>query len=87
MSAVETMCKLISKNERATLHQALRALPANQFHPALVKAFESLYGYTGDADGVRHSLMEESKLTFSDAKFMLVTCSAFINYLTDKSTH
>ena len=37
--------------------------------------------YTSDADGIRHSMLEESSLSFSDAKFMLVACSGFINYV------
>lgn len=29
--------------------------------------------------------MEESNLAFEDAKFMLVSCSAFVNYLVAKA--
>lgn len=47
-------------------------------------ALGNLYGYTSDGDGIRHSLLEEPNLDYSDAKFMLVTCSAFVNYLTSK---
>lgn len=50
-------------------------------HPALKIAFTKLYGYTSDADGIRHGLMEESNIDFEDAKFILVSCSAFVNYL------
>lgn len=45
-----------------------------------------MYGYTSDEDGIRHSLLEESTLKFMDAKFMLVSCSAFINFLIDKAS-
>jgi hypothetical protein len=48
----------------------------------LKSAFLSLYGYTSDANGIRHALLEEAQLTFEDAQFMLVACSAFVNYLT-----
>jgi hypothetical protein len=52
----------------------------------LSKAFESLYGYTSDANGIRHALMDASTLGFADAKFMLVCCSAFVNFLVAKDT-
>lgn len=55
-------------------------------HRALEEAFSHLYGYTSSADGIRHSLMDEHKLSFEDAKFMLVSCSAFINYLITKAS-
>lgn len=51
-------------------------------HPALNGAFQKLYGYTSDAGGIiRHALLEEDSLDFKDAKFMLVSCSAFVTYL------
>ena len=52
----------------------------------LKRAFSSLYGYTSSAEGIRHALLEETTLGFEDAKFMLVSCSAFINYLISKSS-
>lgn len=82
ISAVESYCSLLAGKERADLNGALQVLEAKgKLHPALKKAFNSLYGYTSDADGIRHALLEESTLTFDDAKFMLVSCSAFINYV------
>jgi hypothetical protein len=85
VSAVESMCKLITGDDKATLGAALKKLENKvTLHPALKKAFENLYGYTSDADGIRHALLEESHLELEDAKFMLVTCSAFINYLKAK---
>ena len=51
-------------------------------HPALKDAFSRLYGYTSDEGGIRHALMDDSRaVTFEEAKFMLVACSAFINYV------
>jgi len=40
-----------------------------------------MYGYTSDADGIRHKLLDEATIDFEDAKFMLVSCSAFVNLL------
>ena len=87
ISAVESICKLIAGKDKATLGNTLKVIDMKvELHPALKKAFESLYGYTSDADGIRHALMDKSNLDFEDAKFMLVSCSAFINYLVVKSS-
>lgn len=87
ISAVEAICRLITKNKKATLGQALKEVETKvALHGALKKGFSSLYGYTSSADGIRHALLEEAKLNFEDAKFMLVSCSAFINYLIAKAS-
>jgi hypothetical protein len=71
--------------KKATLHEALSTLDAKQkLHPALVKGFKALYGYAGDADGIRHALMDEWNLTAAEAKFFLLSCTSFINYLKTK---
>lgn len=52
----------------------------------LRKAFECLYGYTNDkTTGIRHALMDDTNTPQAEeALFMLVSCSAFINYLNKK---
>ena len=85
ISAVEAICRLITKDKKATLGQALKEVETKVgLHGALKNAFSSLYGYTSNAEGIRHALMKEPELSFEDAKFMLVSCSAFINYLISK---
>lgn len=87
ISAVEAICRLITKNNKATLGQALKEVETKVgLHGALKKAFSNLYGYTSSAEGIRHALLDEPKLSFEDAKFMLVSCSAFVNYLISKAT-
>jgi len=89
ISAVESICKLITGDDKTTLGDALKIIEKDskvELHQSLKKAFSSLYGYTNDADGIRHALFEESNLDFEDAKFMLVSCSAFVNYLVAKSS-
>lgn len=87
ISAVEAICRIITGNNKATLGKALRVIKDKMpLHLALEQAFCKLYGYTSDADGIRHSLLDESQLDFEDAKFMLVSCSAFINYLKLKAS-
>jgi len=86
ISAVESLCRLVARNDKATLGQALKQIEDKvSTHPALKSAFSSLYGYTSDAEGIRHALLDEAKLDFEDAKFMLVSCSAFVNYLVAKA--
>ena len=88
ISAVEAYCR--EKTGENTLGKSLKKLedsgiiiPNN-----LRTAFEKLYVYTNDpAVGIRHALMEKSDNytpTEEDAYFMLVSCSAFINYLQRK---
>jgi len=87
ISAVESACKIITDNPKATLGDALKALErSGQLHTALKDGFSKLYGYTSDEGGIRHALTETSNPpNFEEAKFMLVTCSAFVNYLRAKS--
>lgn len=87
ISAVEAISNLIAGKDKATLGEALKKITNRvALHPALHNAFNNLYGYTSDADGIRHALLDESKLDSEDAKFMLVACSAFINYLKVKAS-
>jgi len=87
ISAVETLCRLITGRPKLELGKALKEIEAQgkiDLHPALKDAFIKLYGWTSDDGGIRHALMDEPNLEFEDAKFMLVSCSAFINYILAK---
>lgn len=84
ISAVESVCKVISGNKKAALKDALNGLIFNgmNIHGSLKSAILSLYGYASDEGGIRHAEREtESTVTFEEAKFMMVTCSAIVNYL------
>ncbi|HEY1721709.1 MAG TPA: hypothetical protein VGG27_10720 [Magnetospirillaceae bacterium] len=83
VSAVEAACCVVTGNVSASLGKALKQLDDKgiKLHPALRDAFSKLYGYTSDSSGIRHALLDEETLTYQDALFMLVTCSAFVNYL------
>ena len=82
------MCNIItdSKGKNATLSNAIKKLKDNgiNIHPAMEQAFSSLYGYTSDTNGIRHGGIEFVNLSGEDAKYMLITCSAFINFLMAK---
>jgi hypothetical protein len=85
ISAVEAFCKIITHNDKATLGDAIKEIETKvNLHPSLKQSILKLYGYTSDEKGIRHSLLDEDKIDFDDAKFMLVSCSSFINYMVSK---
>lgn len=85
ISAVEAFIKI--KTGESTLGRGLKSLEKNGVHinPILKDALEKLYGYTNAEGGIRHSLMDASSISQADAKFMMIQCSAFINYMKAKS--
>ena len=88
ISAVEAFCR--EKTGENTLGKALDKLESNGIviHKMLKDAIEKLYAYTNQKDtGIRHALMENDGKyipSSDEAIFMLVSCSAFINYLRKK---
>lgn len=85
ISAVESVCETIVGSENgATLGKAVKHLEEHglKIHSSLREGISKLYGYACDQGGVRHGEGEvESTVTFEEAKFMMVTCSAIVNYL------
>lgn len=88
ISAVEAYVR--EKTGENTLGKALKKLQDTGVEiPEILKvAFEKLYAYTNQPDtGIRHALMDDSG-TYTpkaeEALFMIVSCSAFINYLRKK---
>ncbi|AJA70672.1 hypothetical protein HMPREF9714_02444 [Myroides odoratimimus CCUG 12901] len=86
ISAVEAYCCFLINEPNISLGKALKKLDdIHPLHPSYKSAFEKLYGYTSDSGGIRHALVEDGILVKQeDAKFMIVVCSAFINYLKTK---
>lgn len=85
ISAVEAMCCIIT-GKNATLNKAVENLKkcGVHIHTCLEKAFVSLYAYTCDEKGIRHAGIDFVNASAEDAKYMLVSCSAFVNYLIEK---
>ena len=82
ISAVEAVCRLVTNSRSDSLGAAVKKVSAKApLHPAFEQAILKLYGFTSDGGGIRHALMDEPSLRYSDAKFMLVLCSAFTNFL------
>lgn len=87
ISAVEAFCYKHTKAD--VLSDSLKVLLKRKIlHPRLKTAFEKLYSYSSEKDtGIRHGKGVEYETftpTYYEAKFMLVACSAFINYIKGK---
>ena len=88
ISAIESLCKIICNKPNATLGEALKIIEKDgivELHPALKEAYLKIYGYASDKDGIRHAMLDKSTVDLDDAKYMLVSSCAFINYLIAKS--
>lgn len=83
ISAIEALLRIILNNPNATLSELTKKLP---IHPALQEALTKLYGWTSDESGIRHSYKPNIpwQVGYDEARFMLVICSAFVNYIIAK---
>lgn len=87
ISAVEAMARIIANSPKASLGQALKILEkSGKLHQALKDGFSNLYGYTSDENGIRHAMLEEPNITQADAKYFLLSCTSFVNYLKANQT-
>lgn len=85
IDAIESLAKIFTNDEKATFGKAIKKLDdIKKLHPCQKEAFEKLYGWASD-DGIRHGkgLKQHTDLTSADARFMLIACSAFVNYVID----
>lgn len=86
ISAVEGLAKILLEDDSITLGKAIPKLRTKySLHPVLMESLNKLYGYTSDEDGIRHGSPNPSAMSYIDAKFMLVACTNFINYLIEKT--
>ena len=83
IKAVESMCKEIVGDNKATLSGAIKKMKQElpyKTHQALFESIDKLYGYASDT--VRHAKTDDkSEPTESEARFVLMACSSIINYL------
>lgn len=88
ISAVEAMSCIITgmSGANSSLGKTIKKLRENgiHIHSSMENAFSSLYGYTSDEDGIRHGGIDFKNAPAEDAKYMLISCSAFVNYLIEK---
>jgi hypothetical protein len=86
ISAIECICNIISSEN--TLGKALESIEKSgkvTFHTNLKEAFKQLYWYTSEFGGIRHFLKDNATPDFDDAKFMLISCTAFCTFLISKA--
>ncbi len=82
ISAVEAAVRYVTGEKSVGVSRPLKKVyDLFPLHPALREGFEKLYAFTSDESGIRHSLLDEKQITQADARYMLVSCSAFSNYL------
>ena len=88
ISAVDAQCKIICEEPTTTLTKSLEIIQRRgkvKVHRHLNEAFQKIYSWTNDDGGIRHPLTDEPNIDREDAQFMLIACSAFINYLIVKN--
>lgn len=90
IKAVESICEKIVGDPNATLGQALKIIEKErqiELPTPLKSSFDKLYGWSSSDQGIRHafSTIPKEEVDIEEARFMLVSCSAFVNYLIDES--
>ena len=88
ISAVEALCSVITgeTGAQATLGKMIKHLEDKGvvIPQAMKSAYSTLYGGLSNQGGVRHGSKDYVPVAAEDAKYMLVSCSAFVNYLVEK---
>ena len=86
ISAVEALNREITGDKSLNLNKMERK--GLKIPSVLRQSFNKLYGYSNNEQtGIRHALMDETAEFVPGAEeaiYMLITCSAFINYLNSK---
>lgn len=86
--AVESVARMVDPKAEKTLGPALTSLERAGVirHKALKEAFSKLYGYTNDAQGIRHSLLDKDApdVDLDEAMFMFSACASFAAWLVNK---
>jgi hypothetical protein len=80
--SVESVARTLAPSGK--LGEALAKLEVTSaIHGGLKHGFASIYGYTSDAKGIRHPLLEDPKANVdeADALFMIGACAAFVSYM------
>lgn len=84
ISAVEAVVKKVTGKGELSKGLAELESAGLTIHPALKSAWLKMYGWTSDADGIRHAGIEAADADQALAKYVLVTCSAFVSYLIEE---
>ena len=83
ISAVESIIREITGEDSVSAGVDKLEKHGIKLHGAHRSALKKLYGFTSDANGIRHASKnsEPFDINQNTARFMLVVCSAFVNYI------
>lgn len=86
VASIESVGRIISNDEKALLNNVIKDFSQKGIIPKpLDEALQKIYAYRGDAPGVAHGLVGESKVTIDEAELVLALSAAVIIYLVKKS--
>ena len=86
VAAVESLCSEISGKNNVPLSDAFCDVKTKvTMHSPVEQVFNKLFEYVGNIDSIKEGLKAESSIDQEDAIFVLITCSAFVNYLIVKA--
>ena len=78
ISAVESSVGIAVDDPKVGIVKGIRKLG---IRPQLEQAWINMYNWTSDEDGVRHGAKDMPQVGLAEARYMVVACSAFVNYL------
>ncbi len=86
VSAVEEMCHKITGKENDKLSKCIKELKTKKiYHPAFLDTLDKMYAYASDEGGIRHANKQKGgKVDQSEARLILLVCSATVNFLQEK---
>lgn len=85
ISAVEAAVNTYAGTAEDGVAKAIEAIGTKlEIHPSLRAAIKKLYGYASDEDGIRHAILDQKAIGYAEAAYMLVICSALLNFLKAK---
>ncbi len=91
ISAIESYFKVFFNNPNIKFGDALNNLEHKHGLDKQIKeSINKIYAFSNNVGAIRHALKPgetSDKITLAEAKYMLVTCSAFINYLKETNAN
>lgn len=83
ISAIEALARIVLNKPSAQLGDLTGQL---NIHTAFKEAIRKLYSWTSDEGGIRHAENgKELRIDEKEARYMLVQCSALVNYIISKN--
>ena len=85
ISAVESAVQAVVGDANTSIEKGLERIEG---HSQLKQAWKNMYNWTSDEDGIRHGIGvgRTPQVGLPEARYMVVSCSAFVNYLVAKSS-